>query len=182
WTRGWGGCGCWHSRAVPTAVVQKGGAGTKSTPDDHLAARPHCRVRVPANWRVGGAGGCPTVGGRVVSPTCVQIAAEPAPDYHLAARPDCRVIPSRRGRVGGAGGCPTVGAGIVASAGVQWVGTEVIDASAPDDHFATGPHCRVIPSGSGRVSGAGSCPTIGAGIISPAGVKKVAAVTSAPDD
>src|SRR5207248_10404983 len=161
WTRGWGGCGCWHSRAVPTAVVQKGGAGTKSTPDDHLAARPHCRVRVPANWRVGGAGGYPTVGGRVVSPTCVQIAAEPAPDDHFAARPDCRVIPSRRGRVGGAGGCPTVGAGIVASAGVQLAGAVVFAAS---DHFAPIPacqECRVVPWGSGRAGGAGARRTMG---------------------
>ena len=43
--------------------------------------------------------------------------------------------------------------------------------SAPDDHFTAGPHCRVIFSGSGRVGGAGGCPTIRAGIVSPAGVQ-----------
>ena len=44
--------------------------------------------------------------------------------------------------------------------------------SAPDDHFAAGPDCRVISSGAGSaVSGAGGCPTVGAGIVSPAGVK-----------
>ena len=43
--------------------------------------------------------------------------------------------------------------------------------SAPDDHFAAGPHCRVTISAIGRVGGAGGCPTIGAGIVSPAGVQ-----------
>ena len=43
--------------------------------------------------------------------------------------------------------------------------------SAPDDHFTAGPHCRVIVSGIGRVGGAGGCPTIRAGIVSPAGVQ-----------
>ena len=45
--------------------------------------------------------------------------------------------------------------------------------SAPDDHFAAGPDCRVKLSGIGRVGGAGGCPTIGAGIVSAAGVQKV---------
>ena len=43
--------------------------------------------------------------------------------------------------------------------------------SAPDDHFTAGPDCRVKDSGSGRVGGAGGCPTIRAGIVSPAGVQ-----------
>ena len=43
--------------------------------------------------------------------------------------------------------------------------------SAPDDHFTAGPDCRVTDSGSGRVGGAGGCPTIRAGIVSPAGVQ-----------
>src|SRR5260370_5481927 len=49
-------------------------------------------------------------------------------------------------------------------------------------HFAAGPHCRVKFSASGRAGGAGSCPTVGAGIVSPAGVKQAAEVGSAPDD
>ena len=53
--------------------------------------------------------------------------------------------------------------------------------TAPDDHFAAGPHCCVISSGSGRVGRAGSCPTIRAGIVSPAGVR-VDAPSSTPDD
>jgi hypothetical protein len=31
--------------------------------------------------------------------------------------------------------------------------------SSPDNHFAAGPHCRVISSGSGRAGGA-SCPRV----------------------
>ena len=55
--------------------------------------------------------------------------------------------------------------------------------SAPDDHFTAGPDCRVIVSGSGRVGGAGGCPTVRAGIVSPAGVQRAgAAINSAPDD
>ena len=45
--------------------------------------------------------------------------------------------------------------------------------SAPDDHFTAGPDCGVNVSGSGRVGGAGGCPTIRAGIVSPAGVQMV---------
>ena len=48
----------------------------------------------------------------------------------------------------------------------------VSPSSAPDDHFTAGPHCRVNVSGSGRVGRAGGCPTIRAGIVSPAGVRK----------
>ena len=51
--------------------------------------------------------------------------------------------------------------------------------SAPDDHFTAGPHCRVIIAGRGRVGRAGGCPTIRAGIVSPAGVS---IRKSAPDD
>jgi hypothetical protein len=36
-------------------------------------------------------------------------------------------------------------------------------ATAPYDHLAC-PHCRVFLSGSGRVSGVGGCPTVGAGM------------------
>src|SRR5947209_8583104 len=82
------------------------------------------------------------------------------------------------GDVSGAGRSPTVGAGIIPPAGVQ------IAISAPDDHFGTSPHCRVIVSTSGRTGGARASPTVGARIVSPAGVKQrvAVAVVSAPDD
>ena len=54
--------------------------------------------------------------------------------------------------------------------------------STPDDHFTASPDCRVKVSGSGRVGRAGRCPTIGAGIVSPAGVQSAVAIMSTPDD
>ena len=55
--------------------------------------------------------------------------------------------------------------------------------STPDDHFTAGPHCRVISRPEGALVSAGGCPSIRAGIVSPA-VFKIAAVAihSAPDD
>ena len=52
--------------------------------------------------------------------------------------------------------------------------------AAPDDHFAVGPNCCVTPTGSGRVNGAGGCPTVGPGIISPA--SDANQPLAAPDD
>ena len=54
----------------------------------------------------------------------------------------------------------------------------------PNDHFTTGPHCRVTGSSRGRVVRAGSCPTIRAGIVSPACVKSAERIISysPPDD
>ena len=43
-------------------------------------------------------------------------------------------------------------------------------APAPNDHFTAGPHCCVTDSARGRVGSAGGCPTIRAGIVSPASV------------
>ena len=43
--------------------------------------------------------------------------------------------------------------------------------STPDDHVATGPHPLVIESANGRACCAGGYPTVGASIVSPAGVK-----------
>src|SRR5439155_7224711 len=75
----------------------------------------------------------------------------------------------------------TIGAGGISAAGVKK--GAAASASAPDDHFAAGPHCCVNGSGSGRVAGAGGCPTVGAGVVSAAGVKiDGAAASSAPDD
>jgi hypothetical protein len=84
------------------------------------------------------------------------------------------------GRVGGAGRCPIVGAGIVSAAGVEIL-VWVIDISSPDDHFTAGPHSGVTGSGIGRVGGAGGCPTVRAGIVSPARVQREAIIKPAPD-
>src|SRR5207253_5813454 len=92
-----------------------------AAPDDHFAAGPHCRMLVSGIGRVGGGGGCPTVGAGIISPAGVQIAADTssAPDDHFAAGPDCRVTVSGSGRVGKAGGCPCV-------VGAQTCGSPVI--------------------------------------------------------
>ena len=91
-----------------------------SAPDDHFTASPHCRVTESGSGRVGGAGGCPTIRARIVSPAGVHDRHVPsAPDDHFTAGPHCRVTVSASGRVGGAGGRPTIRAGIVSAAGVQ---------------------------------------------------------------
>src|SRR5439155_23966830 len=53
----------------------------------------------------------------------------------------------------------------------------------PDDHFTAGPDRRVIASCVGRIGRAGGCPTVRAGIVSPARVQREAIlIKSAPDD
>src|SRR5207249_9868906 len=76
-------------------------------------------------------------------------------------------------------GPPTCAAAVAPPATTQTVIPSAVP--APDDHFAASPDCRVMVPATRRVDGAGGCPTIGAGSISPAGVQQ-AAVGSAPDD
>ena len=56
--------------------------------------------------------------------------------------------------------------------------------SAPGDHFAAGPYRSVILSGIGGIRGTSRYPTVGVGIVSPAGVKidHRAAENPSPDD
>src|SRR5439155_17918973 len=104
------------------------------TPDDHLAAAPHCRVICSSIGRTGRVGGYPTVGAGIVSSASVQIAAViSTPDDHLAAGPHCRVLSSGFGHVGpDAGGYPTVSAGVVSPAGVQIAGVYPDSGAAAD--------------------------------------------------
>ena len=134
-----------------------------------------------AKGRVRGAGGCPRIGSRIVSPTgVVIISAVSAPHNHFAACPDCRVRVSASGCIGRADSSPSVRAGIISPAGVQ-EGAVVV--SAPDDHFFAGPHCSVSEPGDGRIGGAGWSPTVCARIVSPASVQAVNAISGpAPDD
>src|SRR5205823_641271 len=169
---GAGSCPTVGAGIVSPPGVKKA-AAADSAPDDHFAAGPHCRVKVSGSGRAGGAGSCPIVGAGIVSPPGVQnaAAADPAPGAPFPAGPHCRVKLSGSGRAGGAGSNPVVGAGnrqtgAVSPAGVQKAAAVI---SAPDNHFAAGPHCRVKLSASGRAGGAGSCPTVGAGFLSTAG-------------
>ena len=52
--------------------------------------------------------------------------------------------------------------------------------AAPDDHFTAGPNCRVSHSRSGRIGDAGGRPTVRAGIVSRAGVRKDAVGIARP--
>ena len=103
------------------------------------------------------------------------------PDDHFAAGPYCRVTRSGRRRVGGAGSCPTVRAGIVSAAGIEEF-ERARRCSSPDDHLIAGPDCGVTASLSGGVGGVGSCPTIRAGIVSPARVQMPRSRDATPDD
>ena len=90
-----------------------------TTPDDHVAAGPDCRVNVSWVGRIGEAGGRPGVGAGIVFAASVKsdsIAVLSAPDNHFASSPGCRVKNSGIRRVGSAGGYPTVGDRIVFSA------------------------------------------------------------------
>src|SRR5206468_2377814 len=129
-----------------------------SAPKDHFTAGPDGSVIDSRRRRVGGAGGCPTVGGGIIFAAGVQIAAAPqsAPDDHFTAGPDCRVSVSAKGRVGSAGGYPAIGARIVSPAGVQIAAA----ISAPHDHFTAGPDCRVKLSAVGRADNARWSPCV----------------------
>src|SRR6266403_4246367 len=113
---------------VSSASVENVAGLINSTPHDHFTASPDSCGILPRSGRAGGAGGCPTVRARVVSPA--GVVDRSTPDDHFAASRDRRVILSAAGCVGGACSGPTVRAGIVSPAGVQIVSAVI---SAPDD-------------------------------------------------
>ena len=120
---------------------------------------------------------------RVISGARAQIVCliGSTPDDHFTPGPQRCVVPSCRRRVDGADRCPTIGARIVSAPSVQPAVTTTSD-SAPDDHLAAGPDCRVRLSCGRRVGGAGRIPSIGVWIISAAGVRNRYRVVAAPDD
>jgi hypothetical protein len=116
-------------------------------------------VNLSAKGRACGAGGCPRIGSRIISPTGVVIVtAVSAPDDHFFASPDSSVSEPGDGRIGGAGGSPTVCARIVSPASVQAV--NAISGPAPDNHFIAAPHCCGEHSAIGRIRDAGGCPRV----------------------
>ena len=178
-----GGCPTIRAGIVSPAGVQTV-AAINSAPNDHFTAGPDCRVTVSGRGRVGRAGGCPTIRAGIVSPAGVQIVhrhIHPKRSFHCRSRLPC----DTHRAVGALVVLVAVQLsvlGIVSPAGVRRLPVPST-VSAPDDHFTAGPDCRVTVSGRGRVGRAGGCPTIRAGIVSPAGVRKHAAdVISAPDD
>ena len=143
-----------------------------SAPDDHFTAGPDCRVNVSgqmARWWCWWLSNCPCWDYicRRCSNSGVLIIS--APDDHFAASPDCRVSSRRTGALV-----------VLVAVQLSVLGLYLPPVfkiplsyqSTPDDHFTAGPDCRVNVSASGRVGGAGGCPTISAGIVSPAGVQR----------
>ena len=111
WARCWcranpwcGTCLC----AISPAGVQ-GAQVITAAPNDHLTARPYCRVRCPGFRRVDGAGERPTIDTRVVSPAGGQtplVKILSTPDNHFSIAPH-RCVPGSPGWPD-AGGCPTI--------------------------------------------------------------------------
>ena len=102
-------------------------------------------MTVSAFGRINRTGGYPAVRCRVISPAGVQDAdekANPTPDDHVSAGPHCCVTVSAIRRVGSAGCRPTIRAGAIPPAGILLAANQAT-ISAPDDHFAASPHCRV---------------------------------------
>ena len=110
----------------------------------------------------------------------VRRPAHPTPSFHSRSS-TARAPGSGSGGASGGCGYPAIRAGVVSTAGVQKSGAA--NNSAPRVSFhsrSTRP--RAHGSASGRASGAGGCPTVGAGVVSAACVPIAAIVMSAPDD
>ena len=112
--------------------------------------------------------------GRAVSAAGVQIggaAANSAPDDHFAAGPHCR-LPVKPG-IRRANSAVVPVQLLVTGLYLPPVLREIDDVliSAPYYHFTASPHGRVMVPGSGRTDVRGGHPTVGAGIISAAGVR-----------
>ena len=138
---------------------------------------------VPCDGRVSDACCCPSIRAGIVSPASVHAvrAVKSTPHDHFAAAPYGCVIISWGRCVGVACKGPTIRLRIVSSAEDRKLGTIIIGAPTPNDHFDAGPHRCVKDSGRWGGGGACRCPTVCAAIISPAGQRRTGS-SSAPDD
>src|SRR5205823_4681748 len=84
------------------------------------------------------------------------------------AGPDGGVNVSRIRRAGSARCCPAICSGVVSPTGVHVLVAIIIKKPDPDNHHSPGPDGGVTVSHIGRVGGAGCCPTVCGGIVSPA--------------
>ena len=95
-TDGASGCPTIRARIVSAARICIGATGS-STPDNHFAAGPYCRVIISPSGRVGDAGGCPAIDGRVVSAAAVQILVadaavlRPKQSFRCRSTPRCDI-------------------------------------------------------------------------------------------
>ena len=162
-------CWCWDciSRRCLDRCITGSVEGNPS-PNDHFAASPHCPVAGSAEGALAGARGDPTIRVRIVSATRVQVTAGPAPPQTIISLP-VHTAPCESRALGAlrrAQWCPSICSRIVYAAGVQIVIRTI--KSAPDYHFAAGPHCRVRLAAIRCIGDAGSYPAIGTGIVSAA--------------
>lgn len=112
----------------------------------------------------------------------MKVVIESTPDDHFAPRPDCSVIPSCQRHACGARGHPAVCVGIVSPACIE-IHHRAAKHSAPDDHFAAGPHRGMRVSRRGRIVETRAEPTVRARIISPAAVRvSEGFIHAAPDN
>jgi hypothetical protein len=171
----------WSTRlsAVCSAIVEIVHVAS-TTPNDHFAASPDCRVVASAGRRVGSACGSPAIGFESVSPDRVARLEFPAaPNDHLVAGPH-RSVPGAGSRsVGGVGRCPTICIGIISSSGAY---IDNLARTSPDNHLAAGPNRRVTGTRSRRIGGSGRCPTVRDRTVAVAGVQSVDAIVSAPNN
>ena len=152
-----------------------------STPDDHFTASPHCRVMSRA------AGALVvlvavqlSVLGLYLPPVFEVAVRVSAPDDHFTASPDCRVTARAAGALVVLVAVQLSVLGLYLPPVFKYAAAII---TAPDDHFSCRSRLRCDRPASGRVGGAGGCPTIRARIVSPAGVQQsIAAVISTPDD
>ena len=77
----------------------------KPLPSLHPTRSFRCRSTLPCDWferrRVGDAGGCPTIGGRIIPAAGIKIdgaSSVSAPNDHFSAGPHCRVTSRLRAR------------------------------------------------------------------------------------
>ena len=113
----------------------------------------HCRSRLPCDslgavGRIGGAGSCPTIRAGIVSPASVQNVCShhirPRRSFHCRSRPPCDCI-GQRAHWSVLVAVQLSVPGLYLPPVFKW---HAVIISTPDDHFAAGPHCRVIVSGS----------------------------------
>jgi hypothetical protein len=107
-----------HGIISPAGVVRRRAAINIPAPNNHFVAGPDCGMPQSRSWRVRGIGRYPTIIGRIVPASTVQmavtvtadrkIAREPTPDDHFVARPYCRMILTGFGRTADARGHPCI--------------------------------------------------------------------------
>ena len=154
---------------------------SSSAPDDHLAAGPNCRVRIAGAGRVGGAGGCPTIGAGIVSAASVKISCcrhiRPRRSSHCRSKLPCERL-GQRARWW----CWWLSKLSVPGLYLPPVFKDCRCKSAPDDHLTASPDCCVIDRAAGALVVLVAVQLSVLGLYLPPVLKGAAVIVSAPDD